>query len=286
VTSDGRNAAAPHPVDELATVVAAVTGWLRVVPAPGPGAPYRSLADLTDAARAPAVLDDWLARHTEAVTRACGPVPPVVPYVRVVENALSLVGTVVATAYVVLGRVPRLRGSTYRIGAAYPSPVEVALLDKGFWCLPDDAEADHRDATVVPSPADLGTVARQQVLELAGTVLAWQPDGVHLGHHQRWGLVTDGLDDAVWQAATWAGRRAESADLAAGLLGDLSGTTQYGFVDGLGRRQLGRVRVTCCYAFALPEGCAFTCFTCPRTTDDERAELARAWGPDGPRRGR
>jgi hypothetical protein len=163
-------------------------------------------------------------------------------------------------------------------------PAHVALLDPRFACLPDDVDAAHPHAQVVPDESALAAQLHAQVIDHAQQFFAvWQPD-IPVGPRSRWGAISDVLDSAPWAAGMEGGDEAAGVASARVLLAAAPaplrpGSRLYQGQDLRGRPFWSRHRHTCCFAYRLPGGEA--CFSCPRTCDGERARRAAQWPTAG-----
>jgi hypothetical protein len=184
-------------------------------------------------------------------------------------------------------RVPRLSPDAV---AFHTHPTEgwvdaVALLRPEFWCLPDDPDAEHPDAQVLADEQVLAQRLRSEVTAHAGRFIATLAPLVRLGRRSLWGAVTDTLDSAPWACGNELGREAAGVadsrlllDRRHPPLTAASGT--YEVIDHHGRRWWSRHRQTCCFFYRMPS--TETCFTCPRSSDDERSLRASSWPDAGP----
>ena len=154
-------------------------------------------------------------------------------------------------------------------------PDAVTFLDSRFWCLPDDPDAAHPDATVVADEAALGAILRADVRAHADDFLATYRPGARLPRRDLLGAFFDGLDVGFWRDDTSTGPTLESSLTLARTV--LPGRTPefsdpsslYVVEDADGGEHLTRCRVSCCNYYRVSE-VGETCTTCPRTTDEER----------------
>jgi hypothetical protein len=270
-----------HPVAELGRRLGTALGWMRLhhgLPAaPGWLRCDELLAD-------PRHLPGWLSDVTAAVTRAEGvPPPPVTPASYLMGWYLGVPAYAGALAFGLARRVPVLDPAAMAVHVGAVGYADgVALLADRFACLPDDPAADHPDADVVPDEAALATVLRERVAGHARAFHAAYAPDVKIGSRQRWGMLTDVLDEALWTSGTVRGDPEAGIADAALVLGEVhppftAATTTYRVRDLRGREHWSRRRQSCCFFYAVPSGRA--CFTCPRTSDAERERLACSW-PD------
>nr|WP_225443102.1 (2Fe-2S)-binding protein [Lolliginicoccus lacisalsi] len=175
-------------------------------------------------------------------------------------------------------RVPRLAASELAFGCdpleAYPD--RYALLDSRFWCLPDDPDASHPDASVVANDSALAAILRAQVRAHADAFLASYRGGARLPRRTLQGVFFDGIDIGIWlhdrsPGAEHATIEAAREVLPGGTAEFRDSTTLYLLDDALGRTHLTRERISCCYYYKIAEQ-ERACLTCPRTSIDERVQ--------------
>ena len=228
-----------------------------------------------------AVVTEWEAK-VEAWHRAMfGKTHPMATSGYVLSYYADIAATVGAMFFSLDRRVPRLDRElvAYRTDPEHAYPDGIALLARAFWCLPDDEAAGHRDATVVPDEAALGGVLRSQIRRHADDFLATYQPGARLPRRNLLGGFYDALDagfrheegdplppEACTRAARLVlpGRTPEFAQ----------GSSYYVAVDESGGEHLTRRRIGCCYYFKV--GDEGPCTTCPRTSNEERAQRLAA----------
>lgn len=167
-------------------------------------------------------------------------------------------------------RVPSLRPEhlAFRTARPRPHPDSIAVLDPGFFCLPDDPAAGTPDATVVPDERVLAAVLRGRFTAHATRFVAAFGETVRFGRHTLWAAATDALDNAMWLAGRYGGDEAAGV-LDAGLLlpdriGPLtSASTLHPVADEQGRTRWTRRRESCCFHYLMDAGQG-VCETCPR----------------------
>ena len=158
-----------------------------------------------------------------------------------------------------------------------PGWVEAVALRPGrFWCLPDDPDAEHPDAVVVPDDAALGAVLRREVVSHAAHFLRIYGPMVRFGRRTLWAAVTDGLDTGLLLAGRSFGSTQAGAADARLVLAErfeplTAASTICRVTDDRGRIHWTRRRGSCCFSYALPD--MGPCATCPRTDDEERARI-------------
>ncbi|MGX7825679.1 (2Fe-2S)-binding protein [Actinokineospora sp. 24-640] len=164
-------------------------------------------------------------------------------------------------------RVPSLRPAdlAFRTGYPRPHPAAVAVLSRGFACLPDDPAASAPEALVVPDESALAAVLRGRYTAHAARFIDVFAPQVRFGRRTLWAAATDALDSALWQAGRYGGDEAAGVLDAALVLADgpsplTSGSTLRP-VDG----EWTRRRESCCFHYLLEHGKG-PCGTCPRVT--------------------
>ncbi|MGH3538340.1 MAG: (2Fe-2S)-binding protein [Pseudonocardiaceae bacterium] len=154
---------------------------------------------------------------------------------------------------------------------------EVALRPGRFWCLANDPDAGHPDATVLPDEVALGVALRHEVVSHATRFLRVYGPQVRFGRRTLWAAVTDVLDTGLLLAGrSFGSAQAGAADarlvLAQRVEPLTSASTTCTVTDEHGRVHWTRRRGSCCFYFALP-GVEQPCVTCPRTDDAGRARI-------------
>ncbi len=267
------------PVADLASRLDRAATWLSVRRRHPPDPGWVRCSDvLAD----PEALPRWLDGVARAVAGQNGGWEPplVTPASYLMAWYLDIPAYAGGLAFGVTRRVPELRPESLAVHLDPGGwPDGVALLGDRFACLPDDADADHPAADVVPDEAALGRVLRERVTAHAAAFHAvYRPD-VKIGSRQRWGMLTDVLDTALWSSGRDDGEEDRGVRDAAIVLDRThppltSGSRIYRLVDGRGRRRWTRRRESCCFLFHVPG--AQACFTCPRVGDDDRHARATA----------
>lgn len=179
-------------------------------------------------------------------------------------------------------RVPSLSPGSlaFRVGAAHLRPVEVALLDPSFYCLPGDPGAGSRHATVLADTTALAAALRAEVAAHGARFVDIYLRASRFGRRTVWGAVTDALDRGVWHLAHTCGEDAAgAADAALALPGATapftSGSTIHTLRGPSGKVHWTRTRQSCCFYYKLP-GVDTPCSTCPRLAETERGRLLDA----------
>lgn len=159
----------------------------------------------------------------------------------------------------------------------------VGLRPGRFWCLPDDPDAGHPDAVLVPDVAALGAVLRREVVAHAARFLKVYGPLVRFGRRTQWAAVNDMLDSALLRAGRSFGSAqagASDAQIVLAPRGEdplTSASTICQVTDEHGRTHWARRRASCCFLYALP-GVEHPCASCPRVSDPERARILGTLG--------
>lgn len=170
-------------------------------------------------------------------------------------------------------RVPSLRPADLALrlpGDGRPSPEAIAVLSKGFACLPFDPACADPQTSVAPDERELAELLRARyTAHAARFVRAYRAAGP-LGTRTLWSAATDALDDCLW----WAGR--DCGDEGGGIA-DATLVLDAAFAPltspstlRLGDGGWARQRQSCCFTHLLPgrEECA----GCPRLRRRPRDE--------------
>ncbi|MGH3616062.1 MAG: (2Fe-2S)-binding protein [Pseudonocardia sp.] len=212
-------------------------------------------------------------------------VPPITSATYVLSWYAAIPAFMGAVSFRLDRRVPRLAPEAlgFHRHQREHRPDGIALLDGRFWCLPDDPAAEDPVATVVADEQVLAAVLRGQLRAHADAFLVGYDPGVRLPRRALLGVFFDALDGAIWAAGKrigceGAGVRDAAIVLPGGTPEFGDGSALYRLVDARGREHVSRRRVACCYYYRL-SGAEGACFTCPRTTDEERVIRAAEW-PD------
>ncbi|MCP2262274.1 FhuF 2Fe-2S C-terminal domain-containing protein [Streptoalloteichus tenebrarius] len=181
-----------------------------------------------------------------------------------------------ATLFHTERRVPSLRPEdlAFRLAEGRPHPDGIALLDRGFACLPDDPAAGVPGSTVVADEQALAALLRARYVGHAARFVAAFGPTVRFGRRMLWAAATDALDNSAWLAGRVLHDEGGGVANAALLLPEAvapltSGSTLCAVTDASGRTAWTRRRESCCFHYVLPG--AEACVTCPRVTDEERA---------------
>lgn len=213
-------------------------------------------------------------------------VPPITSATYVLSWYAAIPAFVGAASFRLDRRVPRLAPEALGFHRHQQEhwPDGIALLDGRFWCLPDDPAAEDPAATVVADEQALAAVLRSQLRAHADAFLAGYDPGVRLPRRALLGVFFDALDGAIWAAGKQTGREGAGVCDAAMVLP--GGTPEFGdasalyrLIDARGREHVSRRRVACCCYYRL-SGAEAACFTCPRTTDEERVLRAAEWSDE------
>ncbi len=169
-------------------------------------------------------------------------------------------------------RLPNLRAENVALRFGEGGFAEdLAFAGPRFAALPDDPEASHPDAVVLPSEDAMLDLLSET---LAGTHLpaivpALRGLRVRRGTRVLWRAAADVCTEAFMYVGQGMGREERALGLGKRLLSgpSLPGSTNYYLFEHAGGSEMTRVRNTCCLYYKVADG---ACFTCPRTTHKER----------------
>lgn len=162
-------------------------------------------------------------------------------------------------------RVPSLRPADLAVRLAdhgRPSPEAIAVLGKGFACLPFDPACADPQTSVASDERELAGVLRSRYTAHAARFVRTYRGVCPLGTRTLWSAATDALDDCLW----WAGR--DCGDEGGGVA-DATLVLDAAFAPltapstlRTGENGWARQRQSCCFTHLLPgrEECA----GCPR----------------------
>ena len=179
-------------------------------------------------------------------------------------------------------RLPDLRANNVGLRFGEAGFTEgLAFAGPRFFALPEDPEAGHPDAVVLPSEEHLLGEIRRALSEthLGVLVPALRALRVRRGTRALWRAGADVCAEAFVFVGRGLGREAEGVELAEKALdgaGRLSAPVNYRVLRYPGGCEATRVRNTCCLYYKVA---GRTCFTCPRKTDEERARQLQR-GPE------
>ena len=180
-------------------------------------------------------------------------------------------------------RLPDLRAGSVALRFGGDGSVEdVAFAGEGFAVLPQDPDAAHPAAEVLPAERELLFTLRDALAEthLAVLIPALRDLGVRRGSRALGQVFADSCVQAFVFVGRHLGREAEGVGLAGALLAGpspLSAPLNYRVLEYPGGSEATRVRNACCLYYKTGNG---VCFTCPRKTDGERVRelVARTSG--------
>ncbi len=148
----------------------------------------------------------------------------------------------------------------------------LAFGEPRFLTLTGNRGAEHPEAVVLPSEDAMLARTCRALAEgyLADLIPALRGLRVRRGTRALWSVAADVCAEAFMFVGQELGRGEEARALAEKMLAapPLSAPTNYFVFEYDGGSMLTRVRNTCCLYYKLGEG---ACFTCPRTSDEERA---------------
>jgi hypothetical protein len=148
----------------------------------------------------------------------------------------------------------------------------LAFVGARFAALPDDPDAGHPDAMVLPSEDALLGELRVAIVEgqLSALIPALRGLRVRRGTRTLWRVAVDVCAEAFMSVGQDLGRESEALGCAGRLLGGpppLCGPTNYFALEHGGESMITRVRNSCCLYYRVGDG---PCFTCPRVSNEER----------------
>jgi hypothetical protein len=181
--------------------------------------------------------------------------------------------TPAVAAFLLERRLPDLRaGSVALRFGGDGSVADVAFAGDTFAVLPQDPDAAHPAATVLPSDREILLALRDALSEthLAALAPALRGLGVRRGSRALRQVFADSCVQAFVFVGRYLGREREGVGLAGMLLAGpspLSAPLNYRVLEYPGGSEATRVRNACCLYYKTGNG---ACFTCPRKTDEER----------------
>lgn len=265
-------AAVAHP---LAGTAESVSRYLPsgalVFGRPDPGSHWMRCVDVDRS-----YISEWETATEQRLVEEHGASHPMTAAGYVLSWYARMPGLIGGLCFGVCKRVPRL--GPWDIAFTRQdnhAPGEYALLTEGFWCLEQDPDADHPDATVVDDAAQLAQILRSTVRAHADAFLRQYVPGTRLPRRHLLGAFFDGLDTGLWRAGREGVSYAQAlTDAHLVLPGDVrefkDRSTLHTVVDSLQREHLTRRRLSCCYFYKLDSD-REACLTCPRTAPGERA---------------
>ena len=191
--------------------------------------------------------------------------------------------TPAAAAFLLERRLPDPRAGSVALRFDAGGSVEdVAFVGEHFAVLPQDPDAAHPAASVLPSEREALFSLGEALAEthLAVVAPALRGLGVRRGSRALRQVFADGCAEAFMFVGRHLGREREGVGLAGTLLAGpspLSAPLNYRVLEYPGGSEATRVRNACCLYYKTGNG---VCFTCPRKTDEERVRdlLARKNG--------
>lgn len=219
---------------------------------------------------APAALADWAGRLAAWLRAEYGEAPARTVAGYLVGWYLTVPARMGTLLFQTARRVPRLEPAALAVRLDGARPVEIALLDDRFACLPGDPAACLPEATPVPGDTVLAAVLRGRYAAHAARFFTALTDTTldgRLGRRTLWAMATDTLDGASWRVGQALGRTDAGAEDAALVLPGvvpplLSASTMR--PDSTGGWT--RTRLSCCFHYVLAHGMG-PCVTCPRLCD-------------------
>lgn len=272
-----------RPVEKRSVAAGPLAATLGLLPVPGgldlsartgrPGGPgWITAADLIGDR---SLLEELLSR----IERGCGAGERAYAGTSLLRSYLWRILTPAVAVFLLERRLPDLRAENVALrfgetgfaeGLAFPAP--------RFLALPDDSEAGHPEAEVLPSEEDLLARMREMLAQthLPALIPALRNLRVRRGRRTLWRAGADVCAEAFMFVGEELGLQEEACAHAEMMLsGDspLSGPTNFFILEQDGCSKTTRVRNTCCLYYRVGDG---ACFTCPRTTNAERIQRLAA----------
>ncbi|MGH3964837.1 MAG: (2Fe-2S)-binding protein [Pseudonocardiaceae bacterium] len=277
---------AVHPLAASMAAVDRAVDWMsfRLLDTFGtPSTPGGQWTACEQALSDPACFTQWRAVLTQRLGQQYTQVPEQTTAAHVLQWYLGIPTYLGAMLFHSARRVPSLQPQdlAFRLDLAWVQ--EVALRPGPFWCLPDDPDAGHPDATQVPDEIALAAVLRRQIVTHAARFLKVYGPLVRFGRRTLWAAVTDMLDVTLLIAGRSFGSAQAGATDARLVLAEreeplTSASTICELADEHGRTHWIRRRGWCCFTYALP-GVEHPCASCPRVSDAERVRILGTLDP-------
>ena len=214
----------------------------------------------------------------ERIERGCGVRDRPYAGTSLLRTYLWRILTTSVATFLLERRLPDLQAENVALRFVDSGVAErLAFASPRFFALSDDPEAGHPDATVLPSGEHFLDRMRDALAttHLPTLISALRGLRVRRGTRVLWGAGADVCAEAFMFVGQSLGLEADALGFAEELLSGpspLSGPTNFFVLEQDGRPKTTRVRNTCCLYYKIGNG---PCFTCPRTTNEERiARLA------------
>ena len=215
------------------------------------------------------LLEELLSR----IERGCGPGERAYAGTSLLRSYLWRILTPAVAVFLLERRLPDLRAENVALRFGETGFAEgLTFSAPRFLALPGDPEAEHPDAEVLPSEKDLLVHMRDALAQthLPALIPALRDLRVRRGGRTLWRAGADVCAEAFMFVGEELGLQEEACAHAETVLsGDspLSAPTNFFVLEQDGRPKTTRVRNTCCLYYRVGDG---ACFTCPRTTNEER----------------
>ena len=274
-----------RPVEEWSLAASPLAATFGRLPAPGDGGlDLSAYAGRTDGPGWITAADligdcDLLEELLSRVERGCGAGERAYAGTSLLRSYLWRILTSAVAIFLLERRLPDLQAESVALRFGETGFAErLALLVPRFSALPDDPEAGHPDAEVLPSEEDLLAQMREALAQTHLSVLvpALRDLRVRRGTRALWRVGADVCAEAFMFVGETLGRQEEALGFAEKLLAGpspLSGPTNFFVLELDGRPKTTRVRNACCLYYWVGDG---ACFTCPRTTNEGRIERLAA----------
>jgi hypothetical protein len=275
-----------HPLAASVAAVDHVVDWMSfrlLDTSDAPLTPCDQWTSCEQALSEPTYFTRWRAAVAQQLAQQHAHVPEQTTAAHVLQWYLGIPTYLGAMLFHSARRVPSLQPPqlAFRLDLGWVQ--EVALRPSLFWCLPDDPDAGHPDATQLPDEVALAAVLRRQVVMHATRFLKVYGPLVRFGRRTLWAAVTDVLDVALLIAGRSFGSAQAGATDARLVLAKreeplTSASTTCEVTDEHGRTHWIRRRGWCCFTYALPD-VEHPCASCPRVSDTERIRILGTLDP-------
>lgn len=214
-------------------------------------------------------LAAWQQDVIDAYTQVYGVCSPQTAVGHVLIYYADIAATIGALCLRIDKRVPKLGRDAlaFRRRSDYSGVDGVALLDPGFWCLPDDRAAAHPDAIPVDDLEQLTQRLRHEIRRHADDFLTLLPGRRLLARRYGLGAFLDSLDSGLRLQIEKCDAMAAVAlaqTLLPGNTAEFRDASRLQVAPADSPAALSQRRVSCCY-FDKAAGTEQKCLGCPRT---------------------
>jgi FhuF-like iron-sulfur protein len=182
--------------------------------------------------------------------------------------------------YFVARRVPVLELETLHVAiSAAGSPEAIILPDTRFWCLPEDAAADHADALPVADHQDLGSLLRDKLVQFCGSLISALRPRARIGARALWICAAEScagiLIDALPRDSTVAAAEVALRTFIGQPGIPLRARPEVIMLRSGEKQRLALLGSDCCVNFRIPG--EDYCSTCPHRPREERIDVLQTW---------